>query len=274
MRGRGRPFRAPARRRCPGSRRARDARATLTPRSASWRAIAPPMPRPAPVIRATLPSRLASMVTSILLVGWRGCCEVRRACCAGVCTHLLTRPPDCRSLPQSSAGSWGVQESCLRQHRLELGYRSETIRRANLSAIVRELHYGGPLSRSELGARTGLTRSAIRILTGELASAGLVREEKRARRWHPRPAVGDRAPPPQQRPPSWRSRSPSTRSPRRSSAWAATSCVRARGPATRSTTPSRHAATWSACRSHRRTARPARAHRRHRRGNCGDRAPG
>ncbi len=65
----------------------------------------------------------------------------------------------------------------MRQHRLELGLRSETIRRANLSAIVRELHFGGPLSRSELGARTGLTRSAIRILTGELVSAGLVHEE-------------------------------------------------------------------------------------------------
>ena len=64
----------------------------------------------------------------------------------------------------------------MRQHRLELGFRSETIRRANLSAIVRELHFGGPLSRSELGARTGLTRSAIRLLIGELASAGLVRE--------------------------------------------------------------------------------------------------
>ena len=68
----------------------------------------------------------------------------------------------------------------MRQHRLELGFRSETIRRANLSAIVRELHYGGPLSRSELGARTGLTRGAIRILTGELASAGLVHEESGA----------------------------------------------------------------------------------------------
>jgi predicted NBD/HSP70 family sugar kinase len=65
----------------------------------------------------------------------------------------------------------------LRQQRLELGLRSETIRRANLSAIVRELHYAGPLSRSELGARTGLTRSAIRILTGELVAAGLVHEE-------------------------------------------------------------------------------------------------
>lgn len=61
--------------------------------------------------------------------------------------------------------------------RLELGLRSETIRRANLSAIVRELHVSGPLSRSKLGPRTGLSRSAIGLLTGELVSAGLVREQ-------------------------------------------------------------------------------------------------
>ena len=62
------------------------------------------------------------------------------------------------------------------QRRLELGLRSETIRKSNLSAIVRALHVDGPLSRSELGARTGLTRSAIRVLIGELAGTGLVEE--------------------------------------------------------------------------------------------------
>lgn len=62
----------------------------------------------------------------------------------------------------------------------ELGQRSETVRRANLSAIVRELHVRGPLSRSELVARTGLTRSAIRGLIGELVVAGLVTEERAA----------------------------------------------------------------------------------------------
>jgi predicted NBD/HSP70 family sugar kinase len=64
----------------------------------------------------------------------------------------------------------------LDQRRLELGLRSETIRRANLSAIVRALHVDGPLSRSELGTRTGLTRSAIRVLIGELTAIGLVEE--------------------------------------------------------------------------------------------------
>lgn len=58
----------------------------------------------------------------------------------------------------------------------ELGHRSETVRRANLRAIVRELHLTGPQSRSDLVARTGLTRSAIRGLIGELVSGGLATE--------------------------------------------------------------------------------------------------
>jgi predicted NBD/HSP70 family sugar kinase len=57
-----------------------------------------------------------------------------------------------------------------------VGQRSETVRRSNLSAIVRELHLRGPLSRSDLVAHTGLTRSAIRGLIGELAAGGLVIE--------------------------------------------------------------------------------------------------
>lgn len=59
----------------------------------------------------------------------------------------------------------------------DIGQRSETVRRSNLSAIVRALHEGGTLSRSELVARTGLTRSAIRGLIGELVAGGLVVEE-------------------------------------------------------------------------------------------------
>ena len=63
-----------------------------------------------------------------------------------------------------------------------IGHRSETVRRANLSAIVRALHASGPLSRSELVARTGLTRSAIRGHVGELEAAGLVSRSARAAR--------------------------------------------------------------------------------------------
>ena len=62
----------------------------------------------------------------------------------------------------------------------EPGQRSETVRRANLSAIVRELHTHGPLSRSALVGRTGLTRSAIRSLIGELVETGLVSERRSA----------------------------------------------------------------------------------------------
>jgi predicted NBD/HSP70 family sugar kinase len=61
-----------------------------------------------------------------------------------------------------------------------LGQRSETVRRANLSAIAAELHLHGPLSRSELVARTGLTRSAIRGLIAEFVGAGLAGEERSA----------------------------------------------------------------------------------------------
>jgi predicted NBD/HSP70 family sugar kinase len=62
----------------------------------------------------------------------------------------------------------------------ELGHRSETVRRANLSAIVRELHESGPMSRSDLVTRTGLTRSAIRGLIGELVAGDLVAESPAA----------------------------------------------------------------------------------------------
>jgi len=65
----------------------------------------------------------------------------------------------------------------LRVGRGDVGQRSETVHRANLSAIVRGLHEHGPLTRSELVAATGLTRSAIRGLVGELCAAGLVTED-------------------------------------------------------------------------------------------------
>lgn len=65
--------------------------------------------------------------------------------------------------------------------REEVGQRSETVRRANLSAIVRELHLRGSLSRSELVAWTGLTRSAIRSLVGDLVAGDFVVEDAAVR---------------------------------------------------------------------------------------------
>jgi predicted NBD/HSP70 family sugar kinase len=53
---------------------------------------------------------------------------------------------------------------------------NEDLRRNNLAALVRNLHLSGPLTRSQLTARTGLNRSTVAGLVGELASIGLVHE--------------------------------------------------------------------------------------------------
>ncbi|HWL43922.1 MAG TPA: ROK family transcriptional regulator [Ilumatobacter sp.] len=60
------------------------------------------------------------------------------------------------------------------------GARSESVRQANLAAVLRTLHLGGPVTRSELVAATGLTRSAIGALVGELAELGFVDEHPSA----------------------------------------------------------------------------------------------
>lgn len=81
----------------------------------------------------------------------------------------------------------------MRVGREEVGQRSETVRRANLSAIVRELHLRGSLSRSELVAWTGLTRSAIRSLVGDLVAGDFVAEDDAVRLGtpgRPSPQVG------------------------------------------------------------------------------------
>ena len=56
------------------------------------------------------------------------------------------------------------------------GVRSESVRIANLSTILRCLHFSGPKSRSRLVEETGLTRSSVAALVGELSDAGLVSE--------------------------------------------------------------------------------------------------
>ena len=50
---------------------------------------------------------------------------------------------------------------------------------------MRTLHESGPQSRSDLVAHTGLTRSAIRVLVGELTAAGLAAEDRAVRRGLP-----------------------------------------------------------------------------------------
>jgi predicted NBD/HSP70 family sugar kinase len=54
----------------------------------------------------------------------------------------------------------------------------DEIRRLNLGTLLRLVHLSGPLSRAELGRRMGVNRSTILALSGELAAAGLVGEER------------------------------------------------------------------------------------------------
>lgn len=54
------------------------------------------------------------------------------------------------------------------------------MRESNLSTLLRELHSAGSASRTDLVERSGLTRSSVHALVGELASFGLVAEERPA----------------------------------------------------------------------------------------------
>ena len=53
----------------------------------------------------------------------------------------------------------------------------DEVRRNNLARILRRVHVGGPASRSDLVAFTGLNRSTVGVLVAELADAGLVVEQ-------------------------------------------------------------------------------------------------
>ncbi|GMA35967.1 MarR family transcriptional regulator [Demequina litorisediminis] len=58
-----------------------------------------------------------------------------------------------------------------------LGSRNEATRRHNLAALMTLVHRADGLSRSELTRATGLNRSTIGALVGDLVDAGLVTEE-------------------------------------------------------------------------------------------------
>lgn len=76
--------------------------------------------------------------------------------------------------------------------RVEQGSTHEAVRRHNLSVVLRQLHLRGPLSRSELAARTELNRSTIKVLVRHLTELGLVAEgdlHLRGTRGRPSPMV-------------------------------------------------------------------------------------
>ncbi len=52
----------------------------------------------------------------------------------------------------------------------------DTFRQSILSALLRTIHYGGPLSRANLSKQLGLSKSALAGIISELTQAGLVRE--------------------------------------------------------------------------------------------------
>lgn len=56
------------------------------------------------------------------------------------------------------------------------GMATESLRRANLSRVLRLLHVDGPATRAELTARTGLNRSTVGDLVADLAARDLVVE--------------------------------------------------------------------------------------------------
>jgi predicted NBD/HSP70 family sugar kinase len=58
------------------------------------------------------------------------------------------------------------------------GIASEELRRHNLATVLDRLHLAKELSRSQLAAQTGLNRSTIRDLIGELTRLGLVLEDR------------------------------------------------------------------------------------------------
>ena len=56
------------------------------------------------------------------------------------------------------------------------GVAAEELRRHNLGAVLEHLHLAGPVTRSRLTAVTGLNRSTVADLIGELSGLGLVAE--------------------------------------------------------------------------------------------------
>jgi predicted NBD/HSP70 family sugar kinase len=75
------------------------------------------------------------------------------------------------------------------------GMAADELRRHNLATVLERVHLSGPLSRSDLTVTTGLNRSTIADLVGELSSLGLVEEHPAVRSagpGRPSPLVGAR----------------------------------------------------------------------------------
>ena len=58
------------------------------------------------------------------------------------------------------------------------GRNVDSLRRANLSSVLQLVHHSGGVSRAQLTTATGLTRSTVAVLVGELVDLGLVVERE------------------------------------------------------------------------------------------------
>jgi predicted NBD/HSP70 family sugar kinase len=85
---------------------------------------------------------------------------------------------DITEFPTNPVGDVGGTDTPIGQPGLgrRRGVATEEVRRHNLGAVLERIHFSGSLSRSELTTMTGLNRSTIADLLGELTSLGLVEE--------------------------------------------------------------------------------------------------
>ena len=90
----------------------------------------------------------------------------------------LTSASICRTVQQTLDGVDELRGVVA--ERTTPGLRSAAVRRSNLSTIIEAIHLDGVTSRSDLVSHTGLTRSSVGALVGELVELGLVREERAA----------------------------------------------------------------------------------------------
>ncbi len=80
------------------------------------------------------------------------------------------------SIPTVSKLPAASESPAISKHRGSRGVSAEEVRRHNLGLVLERLHLQGTVSRSELTASTGLNRSTIADLIGELTGRGLVDE--------------------------------------------------------------------------------------------------
>ena len=149
----------------PASSPLRDARATRRPLAARVVAIALPIPRLAPVISATRPSRLPWRLLQGPSARSRPRPQPRRLDTGGEMAE-----PSTTHLEDRNTNGVGPSRPSQRPAQRDRPPRQPQRDRPAAPS-------SGRTSRSELVARTGLTRTAIRALIGELVAGDLVVEE-------------------------------------------------------------------------------------------------